>query len=61
MRYSNHDIIGIRSNNTEVMAVYKARQLVWQKISDQPLPELLSCFALGYWADEYPWTDDLSW
>lgn len=21
----------------------------------------LSCYANGYWIDEYPWTDDTSW
>ena len=23
--------------------------------------ELLSCYANGYWIDEYPWTDNTSW
>lgn len=32
--------------------------MVWpEKLDD----DIISCFARGYWIDEYPWTDSLGW
>lgn len=39
-----------------IFAIYLGNLLIWP---DNSL--IKSCFAQGYWIDEYPWTDDLPW
>lgn len=53
---NNHDITGVYSGSRDIIRVYSGLHLVWSKIT-----ELLSCYANGYWMDEYPWTDDTPW
>ena len=51
-------VTGIMVGSTTVVAVYRGSQKVWPSDS---LAELLSCFGLGYWVDDMPWTDDEAW
>ena len=53
---NNHNIIGVYDGSKDIIAVYSGLKLVWSKITD-----LLCCYANGYWDDQYPWLDDLSW
>ena len=53
---NNHDITDIRSGIIEIVRVYSGTNLVWSKIR-----EFLSCYANGYWIDQYPWTDNTPW
>lgn len=53
---NNHDITGVYSGSRDIIRVYSGLHLVWSKIT-----EILSCYANGYWMDEYPWTDDTPW
>ena len=39
-----------------LVAVYVGDKKVWPDIG-----AILSCYAAGYWQDEYPWTDDTPW
>lgn len=39
-----------------VIAVYVGSEKVWPDIV-----AILSCYAAGYWQDEYPWTEDTPW
>ena len=53
---NNRDITGVYSGHRDIVKVYSGLHLVWSKI-----PELLSCYANGYWIDENPWTDETPW
>ena len=53
---NNHDITGVYSGSRDIIRVYSGLQLVWSKIT-----EILSCYANGYWIDDYPWVDDNKW
>lgn len=53
---NNHDITGVYSGSRDIIRVYSGLHLVWSKIT-----EILSCYANGYWIDEYPWVDDAFW
>lgn len=53
----NQRLIGsIYYNGRAIKAVYAGQHLVWTKDS-----QILSCYANGYWIDEYPWTDNTPW
>lgn len=43
-------------NKRPVIAVYINGRKVWPNSY-----LLMSCFANGYWIDQYPWTDDKPW
>lgn len=45
--------------NESIAAVYYNGRLIWPITNEYG--ELLSCYANGYWIDEYPWTDDTPW
>lgn len=49
-------ISDIHTNQRSVKAVYINGRRVWPKTY-----LIISCFANGYWEDQYPWTDDKSW
>ena len=53
---NSKDISGVYSGLKEIVAVYSGLRLVWNKIT-----EMLSCYSNGYWIDEYPWDDNLTW
>lgn len=53
---NNHNITDIYAENKEIVEVYSGLYLVWSKLKD-----LLSCYANGYWIDQYPWTDNTPW
>ena len=42
--------------NIPIIKIYYKENIVWEK--DQIIK---SCFANGYWIDEYPWTDNTPW
>ena len=44
-------------NGQKILSVYTQGQLVWP----EDITEVLSCFSNGYWVDEYPWIDNVSW
>ena len=56
IRIGNKSVIAIYRGTTPINRVYTHAQLVWPEGAD-----IMSCFAAGYWIDEYPWTDELSW
>lgn len=51
----NNSVQSIFLGNIPVQAVYAGAVLVW------PIDNINSCYAAGYWIDEYPWTDDTPW
>ena len=53
---NQNNITGIYIDSKDIVSVYVGSRLVWNKIT-----ELSSCYANGYWIDEYPWTDDTTW
>lgn len=53
---NNHNITGVYSGHRDIVKVYSGLHLVWSKIT-----EILSCYANGYWIDQYPWIDDAFW
>lgn len=58
--------MGIVINNGGVLAVFRDTEAVLRIMLNGekiwPLVEdVLSCFAQGYWIDDYPWTDDTPW
>ena len=57
---NNHNIVGVYSGSKNIVAVYSGYKLVWEKFSDV-IKEIQSCYAKGYWDDQYPWTDDTAW
>lgn len=56
IRKDNKPITGIYYLGLPVVAVYARGKKVWPDIV-----AILSCYAAGYWQDEYPWTDDTPW
>lgn len=50
------NITGIYGLQKNIVAVYYGSSLVWTNNN-----KAASCFGNGYWIDENPWTDDLSW
>ena len=56
MYINNHDIINAYVGPRHILRICLGSKVVWESIT-----ELLSCFANGYWMDEYPWTDDVGW
>ena len=42
-----------------IAEVYYNGRLLWPLSGGNG--DLLSCYANGYWIDEYPWTDDTPW
>ena len=54
----NNKVTAINLGEIPGIAVYLGSELVWP---DATVNEILSCFASGYWIDEYPWTDDYGW
>ena len=53
---NNRSVTGIYYRQTPILAVYVGNTQVWPDITVIP-----SCYAAGYWIDEYPWTDDTPW
>lgn len=56
--------LAIMINNRPVLYVMVNSQRVWPIIPDDPdnpEVEVLSCFGMGYWLDDQPWTDDIGW
>lgn len=56
IRINNRGIAAIYKNGKNILSVYTHGHLVWPEIL-----EILSCYANGYWIDDYPWTDDTPW
>jgi len=54
IKVSNKDLLAVMFGDKQVFAIYANGYKLWPSI-------ILSCFANGYWIDEYPWTDDLPW
>lgn len=52
----NNNISSAYLGDRAIISIYLGTQLLWP---DNSL--IKSCFAQGYWIDEYPWTDDLPW
>ena len=52
----NQNISSAYLGDRAIISIYVGGQLAWTMKSN-----IQSCFALGYWIDEYPWTDDLPW
>jgi hypothetical protein len=44
-----------------IAAVYTQGQRIWPENISPIIKDILSCFAAGYWIDNYPWTNDLPW
>ena len=44
-----------------IVAVYARGQLVWPEDIPPVIEDIFSCFAMGYWIDNYPWTEDTPW
>lgn len=57
----NKNVISIYYQGLPIVSVYTRGQKVWPEDLEPIIEEIISCFAKGYWIDEYPWTDDLSW
>ena len=57
----NEQVIDIRLENLPILAVYFEIEKIWPLDVTPPVEEIMSCYALGYWVDEYPWTDDTPW
>ena len=57
IRINNLNISNIYVGSKSIKAVYRNGRLIWNKINNN----LQSCFANGYWNDQYPWRDDLPW
>lgn len=60
----NRGVISIYYKGLPITSVYIRGQKVWPEELEPIIPiieEVISCFAKGYWIDEYPWTDDLPW
>lgn len=49
-------VISLYTEGRPIIAVYTNGEKIWPDIS-----MLLSCYANGYWIDEYPWTDNTPW
>lgn len=60
----NHQVLSILLGVIPVTAVYLEDTKIWP-FSSVPEPsaieEIMSCYALGCWVDEYPWTDSTPW
>lgn len=54
IKVSDKDLLAVMFGDKQVFAIYANGYKLWPSI-------ILSCFANGYWIDEYPWTDDLPW
>ena len=52
------NILNIMYGDTQIIAVHIGSEKVWPEDSNNTTR---SCFALGHWIDEYPWTDNLPW
>lgn len=55
---NNNSIDNIHVDKLNMNSVYEQLIKVWSIINKE---NLQSCFAQGYWVDEYPWTDDYAW
>lgn len=55
---NNNSIDNIHVDKFNMNSVYEQLIKVWGIINKG---NLQSCFAQGYWVDEYPWTDDYAW
>lgn len=53
----NRSVIDIWYHNLPIYFVYVGERQVWPNTS----PLIQSCYALGYWIDENPWTEDTAW
>ena len=49
-------LISLYLGNTEISNIYYKGINIWPDLMN-----LYSCFALGYWADTYEWTDGYGW
>lgn len=47
----------IYSNSRPILAIFAKNQKIWPATPDA----ILSCYANGYWMDQYPWTDNTPW
>ena len=53
---NQRSIGSIYHNGRAIKSVFEGKRLVWTSDS-----QILSCYANGYWIDEYPWTDNTPW
>lgn len=67
IKINNKDLLAAYINGKPVLYIEINGERVWPtKVipidpDDPVIDDILSCFALGYWIDEYPWTDDTPW
>lgn len=57
-KVGDNNVSSIYIGDRAIIYVYLGNQLIWSKDNSS---DIQSCFAQGYWIDEYPWTDDLPW
>lgn len=55
----NNPTVGIYYRQTPILSVYVGANKVWP--NNDTIDTILSCYAAGYWMDEYPWTEDTAW
>lgn len=62
---TKNQVDGIYYGQLQINAIYFGKTLVWELKTTPPeepdYDELNSCYAQGYWIDDYPWTDEDSW
>jgi hypothetical protein len=56
MYINNYEIVDSYIGPKNIIKIYIGSKMTWEKIT-----ELMSCYANGYWMDEYPWTDNTPW
>lgn len=56
IRVGSNSVKAAYIGDIPVSAMYFNEERIWPDMVGG-----ISCFANGYWIDEYPWTDDLPW
>jgi len=54
IKFTDKDLLDVKLGTKQILAIYAKGQKLWPDI-------LMSCYANGYWIDEYSWTDNTPW
>jgi len=54
IKFTDKDLLDVKLGTKQILAIYTKGQKLWPDI-------LTSCYANGYWIDEYSWTDNTPW
>lgn len=60
IKINNRQVIDVPNvKGKKIIEVWTHNEMVWPDNGE--IPEKISCFAKGFWINDYPWTNHYAW